>query len=1504
MAALVFRSFFFALNASARLEIEMSENSNGESGGEAKRSRGDEEEEEELPLRVRGKVVVTRKSTRSARKEQKELEPSSSSGEVATRTAVKRRTRRDDYEEEDDDGGEDDDDGDDYEQASRVSSSASSKSASKSSSSSSSPYMARPSAKKGAKAKAAPAPARPTRQVAKSVYREAGSDDEFDFAPLMTKVARVAKAPKKRASSPDLFSASEMAEYKREKRELDMFHGWRYKPTDEEQMPSPIRLDKRLLYLRSQSREKEFFVSWKGMCHLRGEWVSESKAKFLNKVKLSNFKTRNPEPVSSENDPPVPSDWLVCTRVIDEDGDGNAQCLWGGLEYERATWEPIDSLADDVNFNEQLLHFHQRQARVDGTIKMPKGKPRPDPATAKNFAALTAEEIGLAVPPFPHQVEGISWLMYKWVQGENVILGDEMGLGKTCQTIGVLNVLQRLFLRRRFLVVAPLTTLSNWVREVNRFLPGCDVFVVSGSEESRNLCYEKDMEHGAFDVVVTSYEVAMNNIQLFDFAWDAMILDEGHRIKNVNSLATQKLRQLKADWIVILTGTPVQNNPEELTNMLYFLKMKGLDTPARLAEKFSMENLKKPEVVNELHSLVRPRLLRRVKEDIDLGIPDKVEIVVPVGLGELQKEQYKIILSANFNYLARLGQDAKRNKPLCSIFAQLRKCVQHPYLFPEAEKRDPNMSKEVEYARLIDASGKLKLLNKMLTKLQEKGHRVLIFSQYVIMLDVLDDFLTYRQHKFERIDGSTPYALRQQAIDRFNAPNSDRFCFLLSTRATRLGINLATADTVIIYDADFNPQNDLQALSRAHRMGQTKFVAVYTLVARHTVEERLLEIARSKRFLEHIVVESIEEELEASTLNQMLAESSQKLFSEEEKPIVYDDAAVEALLDRQAHIAASMERAKEEKKAKLARAQKGDKQEVSSFKFARVWEATDGEAAPEAAVSAAPAPALDVSSFWSELLAEERLRIKEAEAAKATMYGKGKRNRSQIIVQQLQFSDDSVSDESSFEEDSKPFWAFAKWLRKEHPAELADRSSKIWKNLSDANKRATSWWKPVEPKTLIEIANVASPEEFALLPEEEKRRCIDVLRVDRERFERETAARMPDDMAEAVAGLGLHKKSRTDSGGQGIVAASAAGSSSAETKTPRAKRKPSVVEDATPETVTQLHAMLQEGQKLNVKQKRVLRMDSMVSWVRENHPSLLEAASANELLQALKEAGEATRSFKGCSFSWKPLRGKDAWSIYRIKVQGRMTHELKGKGEPFSLRSEVDRAWLNLPPEEQLKYHAEAAECLKKYHRERDANLPDCWAVLKRNKRSAARASPRRPAPPPSAVVVDVDEEQREGDEELDLAMAQRVSKMSHVEKRALRYFKERETPLLQEQRPDMRGIERDQFVLNLFEVMSAEQKKELLDKSEQHYAKKHYKSASSVVPPVSGAVAKASPARPPAPAVVTPSSVVKKPPPAWTTPRVATTAAPAPTPAPAPQSVSPQQVVVIKPKKAVKREW
>merc|ERR1719220_786002 len=215
-----------------------------------------------------------------------------------------------------------------------------------------------------------------------------------------------------------------------------------------------------------------------------------------------------------------------------------------------------------------------------------------------------------------------------------------------------------------------------------------------------------------------------------------------------------------------------------------------------------------------------------------------------------------------------------------------------------------------EVKAMTKACGKLVLLSKMLKKLKAEGHRVLIFSQMTKLLDLLEDFLEGEHYKYERIDGGITGSLRQDAIDRFNAPNAEQFVFLLSTRAGGLGINLATADTVIIYDSDWNPHNDIQAFSRAHRIGQQNKVMIYRFVTRNTVEERVTQVAKKKMMLTHLVVQpgmGGKANLSKQEIDDILKFGTEELFKEEEgvnedgespNDIVYDDKAVAALLDR------------------------------------------------------------------------------------------------------------------------------------------------------------------------------------------------------------------------------------------------------------------------------------------------------------------------------------------------------------------------------------------------------------------------------------------------------------------------------------------------------------------------------------------------------------------------------------------------------------------------------
>lgn len=256
----------------------------------------------------------------------------------------------------------------------------------------------------------------------------------------------------------------------------------------------------------------------------------------------------------------------------------------------------------------------------------------------------------------------------------------------------------------------------------------------------------------------------------------------------------------------------------------------------------------KENVVKRLHTVLRPFLLRRVKNDVEKDIPPKRETKLYIGLSAMQRDWYTRMISKDFEALNGTGGDRVR---LLNVLMQLRKVCNHPYLFDGAEAGPPYS----DGPHLWENAGKLTLLNKLLPKLRAQGSRVLIFSQMTRMLDILEDYMRLKEYEYCRIDGSTTGDDRDEAMDSFNRPGSEKFCFLLSTRAGGLGINLQTADTVVLYDSDWNPQVDLQAMDRAHRIGQTKEVRVFRFVTEGTVEEKVIERADRKLFLDAAVIQ-------------------------------------------------------------------------------------------------------------------------------------------------------------------------------------------------------------------------------------------------------------------------------------------------------------------------------------------------------------------------------------------------------------------------------------------------------------------------------------------------------------------------------------------------------------------------------------------------------------------------------------------------------------------------
>uniref|UniRef100_A0A452GRV2 Uncharacterized protein n=1 Tax=Gopherus agassizii TaxID=38772 RepID=A0A452GRV2_9SAUR len=645
----------------------------------------------------------------------------------------------------------------------------------------------------------------------------------------------------------------------------------------------------------------------------------------------------------------IKPEWMMIHRILnhsfDKKGDVHYLIKWKDLPYDQCTWE-IDEI--DIPYYENLkqMYWNHRELMLGDDIQPPKrlnkkGRklkeeklekppetPIVDPTVKFDKQPWYIDATGGTLHPY--QLEGLNWLRFSWAQGTDTILADEMGLGKTVQTIVFLYSLYKEgHSKGPYLVSAPLSTIINWEREFEMWAPDFYVVTYTGDKESRAVIRENEFsfEDNAirsgkkvfrmkkeaqikFHVLLTSYElITIDQAVLGSIEWACLVVDEAHRLKNNQSKFFRVLNSYKIDYKLLLTGTPLQNNLEELFHLLNFLTPERFNNLEGFLEEFA--DISKEDQIKKLHDLLGPHMLRRLKADVFKNMPAKTELIVRVELSQMQKKYYKFILTRNFEALNSKG--GGNQVSLLNIMMDLKKCCNHPYLFPVAAVEAPVLPNgSYDGNSLVKSSGKLMLLQKMLKKLRDGGHRVLIFSQMTKMLDLLEDFLEYEGYKYERIDGGITGGLRQEAIDRFNAPGAQQFCFLLSTRAGGLGINLATADTVIIYDSDWNPHNDIQAFSRAHRIGQNKKVMIYRFVTRASVEERITQVAKRKMMLTHLVVRpglgSKSGSMTKQELDDILKFGTEELFKddvegdnkdvEDSSVIHYDDAAISKLLDR------------------------------------------------------------------------------------------------------------------------------------------------------------------------------------------------------------------------------------------------------------------------------------------------------------------------------------------------------------------------------------------------------------------------------------------------------------------------------------------------------------------------------------------------------------------------------------------------------------------------------
>ncbi|XP_055598227.1 probable global transcription activator SNF2L1 [Uranotaenia lowii] len=476
-----------------------------------------------------------------------------------------------------------------------------------------------------------------------------------------------------------------------------------------------------------------------------------------------------------------------------------------------------------------------------------------------------------------YQIAGLNWLISLYDNGMNGILADEMGLGKTVQSISMLGFLRyHRNIKGPHLVIVPLSTIENWEREFRKFLP--EVKVLHGH------CYKdgkKDFAHllkaqrRTWDVVITSYQFFVTQSSTFQkINFHYVIVDEAQRCKNENTLLPKALRNTHFRSMLFMTGTPINNNLHELWAILNLLLPEFFRNADDFDSWFKVEDCIDPnkEGAARLKNILQPIMLRRVKADVELSLKPKMKTTIMMPQTRSMKFWSKKILAKDIQILK--GNGEYTNCAIANVYPFLREATLHPYLIPGAET-DSSITDQ----NIVDCSSRMIVLNNLLPKLKQRGSRVLIFSQFVMMQDILHDYFVWKGYKFLRLDGRLPQNERQQLIDDFNAPNSEFFICMLTTRAGGVGLNLQSADTVIFFDIDPNPQQDFQAEDRAHRIGQLKQVHVIRFCVLGTVDEYLYEVSNRKTALDKAIIKKSLGEAEQLTFVRRFSKELDDAFS-------------------------------------------------------------------------------------------------------------------------------------------------------------------------------------------------------------------------------------------------------------------------------------------------------------------------------------------------------------------------------------------------------------------------------------------------------------------------------------------------------------------------------------------------------------------------------------------------------------------------------------------------